>query len=267
MKAHVAQLAGGARNADRVFLTDHAAIVLDGASAFLPVDIDPATYAATLGEAIADQLDRQPSTPLFTVVSDGIARAAQQLRLTEGRSPSSTVSILRARDERVELYALGDSPIHYGTDHTATCLTDDRLARVAVEERRRYVERLRAGHGYDDEHRAALVVLQTAQRAARNTPDGHWIAEANPTAAQHGITRTVPAAAITWAVLATDGAADLIDHLGPTWPDVAHTDADELAELLERLHEWEAITDPDGRHLPRSKRHDDKTIVAVPAVW
>ncbi len=73
--------------------------------------------------------------------------------------------------------------------------------------------------------------------------------------------------AITWAVLATDGAADLIDHIGPPWHDVAQADADHLARLLAELHEWETTTDPDGRAMTRSKRHDDKTLVAIPNLW
>jgi hypothetical protein len=267
MKAHVAQLAGGDHNADRAFITDNAAILLDGATAFLPVDVDPDTYADTLGEAIANHLDDDPTAELPAVVRTAIAHAAERLDLTPGQSPSSTVAILRTRENAADLYVLGDSPIHYGTDiHTAS-LTDDRLSHVAVNERRHYESRLRAGHGYDEHHRAALAALQRAQRHACNRPGGYWIAEANPDAAEHGLTRHVPAAAITWAVLASDGAADLIDHTCHPWPDIAHAETGQLAALLAQLYEWETITDPDGRALPRAKRHDDKTLIAVGTVW
>jgi len=103
--------------------------------------------------------------------------------------------------------------------------------------------------------------------AARNTPGGYWIAEADPAAADRGITRSLPDSAITWAILATDGAADLIDHTHRPWPDIAHADTDQLTALLAQLNEWESITDPDGCALPRAKRHDDKTLVAVSSVW
>ena len=267
MKAHVAQLAGGRDNADRAFLTDHAAILLDGATAFLPVDVDPGTYADTLGESIANQLDDDPTTDLAAVVRAAIAHATDRLDLTPGRSPSSTVAILRTRENEADLYVLGDSPIHYGTDTHTASLTDDRLSHVAPSERRHYETRLRAGHGYDEHHEAALAALQFAQRVACNRPGGYWIAEANPDAADHGLTRHVPAPAIAWAVLASDGAADLIDHTGRPWPDIAHADTDQLAALLAELDEWEATADPNGRALPRAKRHDDKTLVAVGSVW
>lgn len=267
VRAHVATLAGGDTNADRAFVTDHAAIVLDGATALEPVDVDPATYADTLGAAIADRLDDRPTAQLGAVVSASIAHVAAKLRLTTGHSPSSTVAILRARGRAADLYVLGDSPIHYGTGHDTASLTDDRLTRVAPGERRQYRDRLRGGHGYDDQHRAALIQLQRAQRAARNTTAGYWIAEADPNAGHHGIARTLPADTITWAVLATDGAADLIDNIGHRWPAIARASPDLLADLLAELHEWEDTTDPDGRVLPRAKRHDDKTAVAIPELW
>lgn len=266
MKAHVAQLAGGDHNADRAIVGNHFAIVLDGATAFLPVDVDPGTYADTLGQAIANQLDDNPAADLPDVVRAGIAHTAARLDLEPGQSPSSTVAILRANGDGADLYVLGDSPIHYGTETHAATLTDARLAQVAPAERHQYVSRLRAGHGYDQRHRDALARLQRAQRYACNRPGGYWIAEANPDAAHYGLTCHMPASVITWAVLATDGAAGLIDHTSRAWPDIAHDDADQLAALLAQLHEWETTTDPDGRSLPRAKRHDDKTLIAIGSI-
>jgi len=122
---------------------------------------------------------------------------------------------------------------------------------------------LRAGHGYDDAHRASLAALHRVQRDHRIRPSGYWIAEADPAAADNAVTVTLPTDAITWAVLASDGAADLIDHFGIGWRDVAGYDEPALARMLDDIHRWEAGTDPDGRELPRSKRHDDKTIATV----
>jgi hypothetical protein len=96
MKVH-AQLAGGSRNADRVFVTEHAVVVLDGASAFVPVEVDPATYAQTLGTHIAARLDQDLIAELSDVVAVSIRETAAELQLTPRRSPSSTVSILRTR--------------------------------------------------------------------------------------------------------------------------------------------------------------------------
>jgi hypothetical protein len=164
---------------------------------------------------------------------------------------------------------LGDSPIHYGIGHRARSLGDDRLSAVATPEREHYLAQLRAGHGYGYgyAHHAALVQLQRAQQQARNVEGGYWIAETDPTAAHHALTTTVERDLIEWAVLATDGAADLIEHAGHRWHRIAQYDRLQLNALLARIHEWEDMSDPDGRHLPRAKRHDDKTIAALASIW
>jgi hypothetical protein len=132
VKVHTAQLAAGSRNADRVFVTADAVVVLDGASAFAPTDTDPATYAQTLGEHIASRLDTESTAELSHVVVAAIRATATQLHLAAGHSPSSTVSILRTRDGAADLYVLGDSPIYYGTAGTINVLTrsDWRLSLV-----------------------------------------------------------------------------------------------------------------------------------------
>ncbi|GAA1189862.1 hypothetical protein [Pseudonocardia alaniniphila] len=267
MKVHTAQLAGDGRNADRVFLTDNAVIVLDGASAFEPVDIEPSTYAESLGRTIADELTMVPEAPIADAVAKAIRRTTAKLDLRPGASPSSTVAILRTRFGAADLYVLGDSPIHYGTDHLAQRLVDDRLSLVATPEHERYLAQLRAGHGYDDAHRATLAWLQRAQRQARNVEGGYWIAETDPAAASHAFAKTVHRDAIEWAVIATDGAADFIDYCCCGWRDIAQFDKTQLVALLKRIHDWEDQSDPDGRHLPRAKRHDDKTIGVVSSLW
>ncbi|WP_225920570.1 hypothetical protein [Pseudonocardia oceani] len=264
MQVHTAQLAGGENNADRVFVTENAVIVLDGATAFEPVDVDPGTYAETLGASIADQLDAAPDTNLTQAVAEAIQNAAANLHLRGDASPSSTVSILRVRREAVDLYALGDSPIYYGSGRAVHRLIDDRLAVLPLIERARYVQALRSGAGYSGNHRNLLKRLQRAQGALRNKPEGYWIAETDPGAAAQALTAAVAADQIDWAVLATDGAADLIDHHGsPEWSAVAQRDSDGLMGLLCQIHEWEGVVDPEGRLLPRAKPHDDKTLAVV----
>lgn len=249
--------------ADLAIVAPFGVVLLDGASAFEPVDVHPATYARTLGASITALLHGQADRTIADVVAEAISRTTTKLDLTAGASPSSTVAILRARDDVVDLYVLGDSPIHYGAGDRSHQLVDERLARVARPEHDQYVARLRAGHGYNDEHRRALVHLQQAQKRARNAPGGYWIAEATPEAAYHGLTATIDRSALAWAVLATDGASDFLNHAGKSWSDIAHYDRPQLNELLLHIHKWEHDVDANGRQLPRAKRHDDKTIVVV----
>jgi len=62
---------------------------------------------------------------------------------------------------------------------------------------------------------------------------------------------------------ATDGAVDVLQHLGlDNWPAIA-ADPTQASRLLHRASVWEAYADPDGHQLPRAKRHDDKTLAVI----
>lgn len=264
MQVHTAQLAGGDNNADRVFVTDNAVVVLDGASAFEPVDVDPGTYADTLGMAIAEQLDGCANRSLTRIVAEAIRLSVLRLDLRAGCSPSSTVSILRTFRGAVDLYVLGDSPVFYGANSSAYRFEDLRLAKVAPAERAAYVDQLRAGSGYGESHRRAMRALQRAQLTQRNVAGGYWIAEREPVAASHGLTRRLTPGELSWAVIATDGVTDVLDHLGhPAWATIARYDRRALTDLLKYIHRWEDLEDPAGQAVPRAKRHDDKSIVTV----
>ncbi len=149
-------------------------------------------------------------------------------------------------------------PARYGV------LTDDRLAALRLPQQQQYRQRLAAGNGYDGTHRELLRALQREQLRHRNRPRGYWIAAADPAAARHARTLTLPASTVNWTVLATDGAVHTARHLGlDDWPALARSGPAALTRILERCQDWEEHADPAGRLFPRAKRHDDKTIVSV----
>jgi hypothetical protein len=264
MRARTAQLPRPPEGADRVIVTRDAVIVLDGASAFAPSPISPAAYADHLGTAIAAGLDASPGAPLAAILASAIHRTAETLGLRDDSGPSSTVAIARMGGKDADLLMLGDSYIAYRAGETTGVLTDDRLDGLALPERSRYRDRLAAGAGYDDTHAATLRDLQAAQRVRRNRSDGYWIASADPEAASHAITLTIPIPEVKWIALATDGTVTTARHLRlDDWDSIACSDETALAALLQRCHDWEKHDDPNGRQLPRAKRHDDKTIAVI----
>lgn len=248
--------------ADLAIVAPSGVVLLDGASAFEPVDVSPVTYVHTLGKRLTAALHQHHDVPIADAVAAAIEQTTAELRLTPDASPSSTVAILRARQDAVDLYVLGDTPIYYGADSLTHRLSDERLASVAPTERGRYRDRLRAGYGYDDQHRVVLAELQRAERRARNRDGGYWIAATDLAAAHHGVSTTVGLDLIDWAVLATDGAADFLDDTGADWSAIAQEPLSALDARIAGIHTWESQCDPDGHELPRAKRHDDKTIVA-----
>ena len=270
VRTAAAQLPEPPHGADRVVVTGNAVVVLDGASAFEPTGVPPGEYASRLGACIAAALNDRPDAPLASVLAEAIAATAAALGLGGGDGcPSSTVVMARLAGRALDLLALGDSYVFYGTGPGGTgtrTLTDGRLAGLRLPQQRQYRERLAAGGGYDDAHRELLRALQRGQRRHRNRPGGYWIAAADPEAASRALTITLPATAGTWAVLATDGTVNTARHLGlDDWPALARSGPAALAGLLRACQDWEQHADPDGRQFPRSKRHDDKAIASLAA--
>jgi len=255
-----AQLPDATHSADRVFLTDDAVIVLDGATAFIATAVDPRIYVDALGHELISLLAGDPSADLRAVLAAAISTTANALNLRPGNAPSSTVAILRSLGSSLDLLVLGDSSIILGGD-PCVVITDDRLEAIGLPVRQAYRTRLAAGHGYDDEHRRLVAALQARQRRARNIDSGYWIAEADPAAAKHAYTRSTSWAATPWAILATDGVSA---HCTPRqWPHIAELEQRQLSRLLRSWREWEATTDPDGQLVPRAKPHDDMALAIV----
>lgn len=260
MRVETAMLPDARSSQDRIFVTSSAVVMLDGATAFVPVPVTPDQYVDALGGHLVQTLTAQPAIPLTAALADAIEQTAQDLELQPGRSPSSTVAIVRQCGESVDYLVLGDTQIVT----PAAKYVDDRIAEVATPARARYRERLAHGGGYDQRHRDLLRDLQADQAEYRNRDEGYWIAEADPSAAARTVTGAFTISSSRWAVLATDGAYRPMVHLGrDDWESVAFRDSDELSHLLAYLDDWEANVDPDGTALQRAKRHDDKSIAAI----
>lgn len=261
MNIHSAQLQEGSAE-DRLFITDRAVVVLDGATSHDPDYPSAHEYVDSLGRELCEHLTS--SSNLSDVLAAAIESTTEKLRIPRGRAPSSTVAIVRTSADKVETLVLGDSSVVIGyTDGTQEVISDGRLDALNFRESQLYREHLRAGHGYNSDHFDLLRSLQRKQRQHRNKHLGYWIAEADPRAAHHSITRRYPADQVNWAILATDGAVDPLTPLRVSWDEVARLDDHGLAQLLGCTHQWEADIDPNGMQQPRSKRHDDKTIAVV----
>jgi hypothetical protein len=245
---------------DRIIVTDNAVVILDGATAFVPVPVTAQTYADRLGRCLAKLLTDSPGDSLPSVLASAIEVTATELGLRPGHSPSATVSVIRESPDGVDLLMLGDNTIVVGTEPPIT-LSDDRLDQLELSESRQYRERLRAGGGYDEHHAEILRALQRRQIQARNQPGGYWIAESDPTAAHHALTQHYAPPGPIWFLAMTDGAAA---HVSPDKASALATLGDaQLLALLEQWQRWETECDPDGRQMPRAKRSDDKAIAVI----
>ncbi|WP_390898110.1 hypothetical protein [Streptomyces lusitanus] len=110
-------------------------------------------------------------------------------------------------------------------------------------------------------HKEALQRLVLAQRQLRNTPDGYWVAGANPEAARHCLTGSTEIGAVRSAAVMSDGVSRLVTEYGmATWEDVfAVLRTAGPQGLITTVRKVEA-TDPTGRRWPRYKSGDDASV-------
>ncbi|MGW4366663.1 hypothetical protein ACWEKT_13550 [Nocardia takedensis] len=261
MKVATARL-DGPRAEDRVLTSATGLVLLDGATAYEPGTPPATNYVDHLGRELAQRLDTD--TALIDILRAAISATAASLDLCPGRSPSSTVVLVRVGRTTVDILVLGDSAVVVGLQgRSPAVITDDRLNRLAIPEAAEYRARLASGSGFDRQHRDLLKRLQRQERIHRNQSGGFWIAEADPSAADHAITYTYARETFAWAVAATDGAFDPLTALGIAWCDLATHTSEQLQHDLRQCAHWERTVDPEGRIRPRSKRHDDKTLAVV----
>ncbi len=242
------------------------AVVLDGATSVAgDRSHDPGWFAGRLGEVLARILPG--GEPIPDLVAAAIEEVRDAEHLVPETSPTCTVAIARWSADTIEAYALCDSVVAvlHG-DGTESIYSDDEVGDVVSLKREEYRARLASGRGYDEDHRALLIELQTEQAEWRNRPGGYYVAGTDPAAAYHGVLSVSERARVTGLLLATDGVDPGRHPRAGTWWDL-YTEAMELGadRVLHDLHAAET-GDPDGRRWARSKRHDDKTLVVVPLV-
>ena len=228
---------------DRIAVLDTAVVLLDGATATCPAPLPVSTYVDALLAALSDRLAAAPHVDLGEVLAAGIAATAVDLRLRPGCSPSSTVAMLRWTATTIDALVLADSPVVVFTDSGPDVLADERLAVLRAH-----------GHLRSD----------ADVHARRNTPGGFWVAEADPSAAEHARRRAWPRAAVRAALLASDGVSAAVDdyHI-LRWADLLHLSIKSgPAAVLDAVRTAER-GDPDLVRWPRWKVHDDQALAVV----
>lgn len=225
---------------DRVVVLDHAVAVIDGATSADPELPSGGWYAERLAAQLTSAL--HGDADLRTVLRSAISGVARDEGLAPGRSPSSTVAMARWTPDHVDLLVLADSPI-VAFGQTTEVVADDRLVTL---------------------RRAGKLRTHDAVRALRNSPGGFWVAEADPDAADHALTRTLPRRHLEALILATDGVSCGVDDYDLfTWPEALRlARAQGAAAVLDAVRAAEE-SDPRGTRWPRVKRHDDQAMALV----
>ena len=248
---------------DVVVVLPHAVVLLDGATSLDPELPSGGWYASRLAGELAGRLAGYPNTDLADLLAASIKTVARDHELVPGKSPCSTVALLRWTDTVVEGLVLADSPIVAFTSAGESPLVDARL--TTMPRGAGYRDRLASGAGYGENHLVALRKAVESTAARRNVEGGFWVAEAEPDAAYYAERATWPRADLSTVLMASDGVACGVDtyHVFPDWSsvrDLAKAAGPEA--VLDRVRAAE-VTDLDGVRWPRPKPHDDQALVVV----
>ncbi|MGC4762644.1 hypothetical protein ACLQ20_07295 [Micromonospora sp. DT46] len=258
---------GRAVNEDLVLRFGPLVGVLDGASVPEGFDTGCAHGTAWYVRHLAARLGLAEAVRPTATLMSNLAAAILAVRADHGDecdldhpgTPSSTVCLLRDGGDHLDYLVLCDSPLVLDAGGRISVVTDDRLD-AATAELRAMVEALPAG-GADRVARIRQAV--DMQRARMNRTHGYWVAAADPDAAFHAVTGTLPLrgpGAVRRAALLSDGASALVEQFGVLdWAgllDVAT--AEDPGALIDRVRVAER-DHPD--RLRRHKPADDASVV------
>lgn len=251
-----------AQNEDWMSAAQNVLVVLDGATARTDTGCihGVSWYAAKLGSAITHHATDH-DMHLRQVLSHAIRDTADQHRecdLTHPGTPSAATAIIRIGEEALDYLILGDVLIVTDTDDGLDVLTDDRVDSTATRERAEADQ-----YPFDStEKKDALLRMKHAELAARNQPEGYWVAAADPTVVSQAITGTIPLDQLQRVAVLTDGAARIVTVFELlNWAEVLNIlDDAGPTELIHRVRAIEAA-DPTGTRWPRNKNSDDATAV------
>lgn len=236
------------------------ALVLDGVSA-PAVDVgcrhSVPWFVARLGTHLATGLATAAEATLADILATAIrhttADHGPECDLSHPLTPASTVAMARVRSEEVEWLVLGDATVAWQlADGSTDAVTDDRAAQALAN----------APMAAGGVRRADLAYVAKI----RNTPDGFWVAAADPDAARHAFTGALPLDRVARVALYSDGVTRLVERYGRSWGALFDlVDASGPVALVSEVRAAEqADPDPDRW---RGKRHDDATaIIARPVL-
>ncbi|MDZ5441320.1 hypothetical protein U2F26_01055 [Micromonospora sp. 4G57] len=258
---------GRLENEDAVFRLGPLVGVLDGAT--VPEGFDtgcvhgPAWYVRHLAARIGLALAARPAATLMSSLAAAIlavrADHGGDCDLDHPGTPSSTVCLLREGGDQVDYLVLCDSPLVLDAGGQVSVVSDERLD-TAMAELRRTAADLPGGE-VDPVTRFRQAVM--VQRERMNRTHGYWAAAADPDAAYHAVTGTLPLrgpGALRRAALLSDGASCAVEQFGLfDWAGLLDVTAAEGPEgLIARVRAAER-DHPD--RLRRHKRTDDASVV------
>ncbi|MFF6776353.1 protein phosphatase 2C domain-containing protein [Streptomyces sp. NPDC012637] len=256
----------GRTNEDFAAWSDRVAVVVDGAgmpdALRAPCLHGVSWFAETLGTALCSAAGGGGS--LRSALASAIEHTTHAHRDTcavdDPLSPSATLAVLRQHGDTLQWLVLGDCTLVLERGGAVEAISDTRLSAVARSER----TAMKSAPPGSAERRRLHALLVRAERTCRNRPGGYWVAASEPHAADAALYGSYPSRDVARAALMTDGAARLVTPFAlADWSACLGILEDQGPEsLIDQVRDAE-LTDNRLTRWPRSKLHDDATVVYV----
>ena len=238
--------------------------VLDGATPPKGNHESTVEYVRCLSETMTT-LAKTADSPK-ALLKDAIASMPSSFSLGD-YTPYSTAVVIRVLENKIQYAVLSDSTLSISVNDKITQIIDDRLKKIAVEERT-LVQQLRAS-GVNEESEEYLIArkkLIDKESESKNKEGGYWVASLNPEAADHAICGEITYNEDDSVIIAaaTDGLCRLFTHFNSY---------SNLAEIAQRV--WEDGTslvfdelrtlekDPANFRKPISSTNDDASFLIL----
>ncbi|MEU4641198.1 hypothetical protein [Micromonospora sp. NPDC023814] len=253
-------------NEDLVFRFGPLVGVLDGAT--VPEGFDtgcvhgPSWYVRHLAARLGLAEAIRPTATLMSNLAAAILAVrsdhGDECDLGHPGTPSSTVCLLRDGGDHLDYLVLCDSPLVLEAGGRVSVVTDDRLDAAMAE-----LRATAAAPAGPADRATRLRQAVAVQRERMNRTHGYWVAAADPDAAFHAVTGTLPLrgpGAVRRAALLSDGASAVVEQFGLLdWAGLLDVvSADGPGALVDRVRAAER-DHPD--RLRRHKPADDASVV------
>lgn len=239
-------------------------VLLDGATARTETGCvhGVSWFAGHLAEEVVDHAPLGPAGALAA----GISRTADLHRdtcdLAHPGTPSAAFAIVQVTGRIMRYLVLGDVTVVIDSVDGIRVVSDQRVSQTAAAER----AAADAMHASDSGKAAALVRMKHAELAARNVPDGFWVATTDPVAAEHALTGQIPVSEVRQVAVLSDGAARAVEFGLYDWPDILDVLRDAGPDALIRQVRGAEASDPEATRWPRNKISDDATAAYITAL-
>jgi Protein phosphatase 2C len=248
-------------NEDHALACQNLAVIADGLTARTETGCihGVAWFAEKLTGSVVRFGDGRPVDALRAAIAYTSSLHADTCDLSHPATPCAAVAIVQIGGDGLARYlVLGDVSIVLAGEEIKRVVSDQRISETALAQRAE-ADDLRYGSHADE---AALVRMKELEIAARNRPDGYWIAGADPKAVDHALIGEIPLCELTRIALFTDGAARAVDLFRMAdWRDVLDLLGERgPRELITRVRAVESA-DGDVTRWPRNKVSDDATAV------